>query len=84
MWQLLGWEEGLEWMEKESSLQGLIGIGLTIGRILCIQQARRDGDLGWGKLDAETLGKGVRSKQTVGGSVGGVELSFNMRWDGVG
>lgn len=41
--------------KKESSLKGLIGLGLTIGRIFCIHQARQDGDLlSWGKLDAET------------------------------
>jgi len=39
---------------KECSLKGLIALGLTIGRIFCIHQARQDGDLGWDKLDAET------------------------------
>lgn len=41
-------------MEKKSSLRGLIGLGLTIGRIVGIHQARENGDLGWGRLDAET------------------------------
>lgn len=41
--------------KKESSPKGLIGLGLTIGNILlCVQQAKQDGDVGWGKLDAET------------------------------
>lgn len=31
--------------KKESTLKGLIGLGLTIGRIFCIHQARQDGDL---------------------------------------
>ena len=44
--------------KEGSSRQGLIEVGLTIGRILCIQKARQDGDLGWGKLDAEALVKG--------------------------
>lgn len=39
--------------KKEFSLKGLIGLGLTIGKIVCIQQARRDGDLEWDRLDAE-------------------------------
>lgn len=31
--------------KKESSPKGLIGLGLTIGKILlCIQQAKQDGD----------------------------------------
>lgn len=40
--------------KKESSLKGLIGLGLTIGRMLCIHRAKQDGDLGWGKLDADS------------------------------
>lgn len=40
--------------KKESSLNGLIGLGLTIGRILCIHQAKQNGDLSWSKLDADS------------------------------
>lgn len=48
--------------KKGSSLQALIGVSITIGRILCIQKAKQDGDLGWGKLDAEApLWKGAGS-----------------------
>ena len=58
-----GWARRLRMDGKKgSSLQALIGVSITIGRILCIQKAKQDGDLGWGKLDAEApLWKGAGS-----------------------